>query len=198
MNLIYPPKAFIDMDGVLVDFLQGISDLHGRPNPYLTDPKSFGVWDTEQLWGISPKDFWKPVEENSYEFWSTLKPTEEALDIVDVVCREFGVENVAILTHPSTDDGCVPGKRDWINQYFPQFEKRVIYGGAKEFLAGPNRLLVDDKDKNVDKFREAGGQAVLLPRAWNRAYGMRTIPISVLNLEIDRFFLLLNEQNNNK
>jgi hypothetical protein len=42
-----------------------------------------------------------------------------------------------------------------------------MFGSAKHLMAKPDVLLIDDLQKNVDKFIDAGGQAVCVPSNWN-------------------------------
>lgn len=161
-------KVFLDMDGVIADFIGALCKVHGRETPY-TKPESLGKFDTEKLWGISDKEFWAPVAENSLEFWEGIDKTPEADELVKLAVVEFGIENVCILTAPSKDAGSVPGKQEWIKRYYPCFSKRMIFAtaSAKQFCAGPGKFLIDDKDSNVDEFDDAGGTGILVPRPWN-------------------------------
>ncbi len=179
-------KAFLDMDGVLFDFMAAIAKIHGRPIPYDT-PRAMGVWDIEKLWGITPEEFWAPVALKSLEFWSNVPKTPEADQIVKYVTEEFGNENVAILTSPSMDAGCIPGKRYCIQKYFPQFKDRIIFGSAKEFLAGPGRVLIDDRDRNVDDFVAAGGYGIIIPRPWNRDHAFTPAVVEILQRELSKW-----------
>ncbi len=158
-------KAFIDMDGVIADFIGAALVLHGRPELY-TLASSKGVWDTEKLLGITAKEFWEPL--NGAEFWSKLPKTPEADGIVALVEAAVGKENVAILTAPASSENCIPGKYKWIRRHFPQFSKRIIFASCKEFMASPERILIDDRDSNVDAFNYAGGKGLLLARDWNQ------------------------------
>lgn len=160
-------QCLLDMDGVLADFVGGVVKAHGRPYPYI-HPSSYGCFDIEKIWGISAHDFWSPCDGAS--FWDNLGKTPEADTLVNSVCEQFGPDNVAILTAPSQSPYCVPGKRRWIERYYPQLKKNIIFGSAKKFLAAPTRVLIDDRDKNVDDFVGAGGCAILMPRLWNREY----------------------------
>lgn len=159
------------MDGVLADFVASICKAHNRPSVYThpeTMGKSLGLFDIDKIWGISAKDFWAPS--NSYEFWYSIYKTEEADSIIKTAEYMYGQENIAILTAPSLSEWCVPGKRDWIATHYPQFKNKIIFSGAKEFLAGPDRILIDDRDKNTDVFTANGGYSVLVPRLWNRRW----------------------------
>lgn len=159
-------KVFLDMDGVIADFVGAIHKAHGREYCY-ADPEARGQFEIEPIWGVTPQEFWS---KDSYELWAEMNVTPEAVDIVSILESAFGSENIAILTSPSMGPGSVPGKREWMRRHFPQFEKRMIFTNAKEFLAGPNRLLVDDRDKNIVDFYGAGGECILIPRHWNSCH----------------------------
>lgn len=167
-------QILLDMDGVLADFVGGIARAHGRPDPY-TSKSSFGVFDIERLWGMTSKEFWFPAD--SLEFWAGLSPTPEAFPLVSLCQSLVGRHNIAILTSPSSSVQCIPGKRQWIDRYFPQYASRMIFGSAKQFLAAPHRILIDDRDSNVDSFIMAGGPAILLPRLWNRKWDRASTPL---------------------
>lgn len=156
-------KCFLDMDGVIADFVGAIHKAHGRPYCY-DDPAVRGRFDIEPIWGISTKEFWST---DTYEFWLGVDPTPEAFEIVASLEALFRPEDIAILTSPSNGSGCVPGKRHWMRRHFPTYEKRMIFTSAKQFLAGPQRVLVDDRDQNIIDFHAAGGEVILIPRHWN-------------------------------
>ncbi len=173
-------KCFLDMDGVISDFVFGFFMAHQCDSVYRGNPKSLGIFDIEKIMGITLEEFWAPIKRMGPNFWVNLPKTPEADEIVDVVCREFGPENVCILTNPSQGVGAEDGKREWIKKYYPQFSKRIIFGEAKEFLAGPDKLLIDDRDRNIDDFVRFGGEGILIPRLWNRRYQVSDLVINVL------------------
>lgn len=179
-------KVFCDMDGVLADFLGSVYEAHNRPTPY-DNPEAYGKWDTEKLWGISVADFWKPVDDLGISFWSNLKKTPEADEIVDLLCSRVGEENVAFLTAPHTSPACIPGKYEWLKKNYPIFSKRVIFGSAKEFLAGPNRVLVDDRDKNLTDFNNAGGRSIAVPRLWNSYWRSADQVVETIKTQLDHY-----------
>lgn len=176
--------CFIDMDGVLVDFVSGVCEAHGRPDPYKS-VDSIGIFDMEELWGITPDEFWKPTLKAG--FWESLKKTPEADDLVSTCFRKFGANNCAILTSPSSDPSCVPGKCAWMREHFPILAKTMIFTSAKQFLAHKGSILIDDRDENVDKFEAAGGKAIRFPRIWNRNSSHFRYPMGyVLNHSVMR------------
>jgi hypothetical protein len=67
-------------------------------------------------------------------------------------------------------------------------DKRVLIANghtAKASVAGPGKILIDDKNENIDEWEAAGGIGILYPRPWNRLAG------NPLPLEYLRFSLLL-------
>lgn len=162
-------QLLLDMDGVLVDFVGGCSRAHGRESPY-EHGMGRGEWDMAALWKISDDEFWEPT--NSYDFWFNLEKTREADAILGLANSIFGTENVAILSSPSSHPECIEAKIDWLDKHYPQFDhgKRVVFTYSKGFVAGPNRFLIDDRDKNIKEFNAQGGNAIYCPRPWNKMW----------------------------
>lgn len=179
-----PFQVLLDMDGVLFDFMGALCKVHGRPSPYVNE-LAYGIWDTEKLWGITVDEFWEPIKKDSLGFWSGIPLTPEAKEIVKFAEEKFGRENIAILTAPSDDPGAVPGKRISMHRHFPQFEKRMIFGSAKQFLAAPKRFLIDDRDKNIEEFEAAGGHGILVPRPWNRYHKHKDFVMAAIGAQYD-------------
>lgn len=165
-------RVFCDMDGVLADFVGGASKAHNRPSPYFEGSSCLGKFEMEECWGIGAEEFWAPT--NSKEFWLGLEKTPEFEAILLRSAWYFGGENLAILTAPSLFPGCMGAKREWIQKHSPFLGKKVIFASAeaKKFFAHPQALLIDDRDQNVEEWREAGGAAVLVPRLWNKDWGL--------------------------
>lgn len=155
---------FLDMDGVLVDFVGGAHREHGRQNAYVMDPNEHR-WNIEEIWGITTKQFWNPLKRKG--FWLELDKTPEADQIVELAIRTVGVRNVAICTSPSLDANCVPEKREWVKKYYPQLVNSMIFAHNKYFLAAKERILIDDRDRNINDWEEYGGHGILVPRQWN-------------------------------
>lgn len=160
-------KCFLDLDGVLVDFVGPACRFHGKGNPY-TDGR--GPYDTWKPLGMTRADFLLPLPAG---FWENLPWTSDGREIMSVVEREFGAENVCILTAPSGFPGCAEGKIAWIARELPEFYRsgRYLLGPAKYFAAGPGKVLIDDSPDNTFSWRAAGGNTFLLPRPWNQKAG---------------------------
>lgn len=161
-----PTKCLLDMDGVLTDFVAAMCLHHKRPDPYL-DTANYGQFDMYGPWSMDEETFWSVAD---LDFWKQLPVMPEAHELVAALESMFGEENICILSSPSKNLDCVHGKIWWLRKHFNAYRRSFLIGPKKEFCAGPDRVLVDDYDRNVDKFSAAGGCAVLVPRLWNRKH----------------------------
>jgi hypothetical protein len=159
------------MDGVLVEFVKAAFKLHGLD--YQHYPAGFN-WDVVgAINSISPSpisndEFWDKMDEY---FWATISKTSLCDTLVENATRYFESENVFILTSTGSPQAA-SGKLRWIRHNLPQIRGNVLIGSHKHLLAGPDTLLIDDCDQQVDAFRAAGGQAILVPRPWNTSYAI--------------------------
>ncbi len=161
------PICFLDMDGVIADFVGSTCKAHGLESPY-GHVNCLGIFDMEKCWGMTVEKFWEPLA--TYEFWADMAKTPEADELVELLIGKFGEKQVCILTHPSAYDGCISAKKAWIDKHYPMLSGQMLFGSAKQYLAGPDRYLVDDWDKNIKAFKDAGGYGITVPRLWNHRY----------------------------
>lgn len=131
-------QIFVDMDGVLSDFVK-----HAFAQDKM-DAKGDPKWnELDYNWWVT-----MPAFEGMKEFYAALKKTAAT----------------RILTAPSVSDECFRAKAEWVKNHWDQWMlKSLIICSAsdKQFLARPNHILIDDRQKNVDEWREAGGIAIL-------------------------------------
>jgi 5'(3')-deoxyribonucleotidase len=157
------PVVFLDMDGVITDFVRGCFRHHNHSENEILH---HGVveWDVHKQLGIEDTNvFW---EDKGFDFWANLEWCPEGKELVKGLESMFG-DNICIISSPCYTQGCIEGKRAWIKENLPQYQKKVLFGSCKEFLAGPRRILVDDHDHNLNKFKASGGLACPIPRPWN-------------------------------
>ena len=110
----------------------------------------------------------------------------DGLEILSTVCDKFRFD-IHLLTTPMPNFGSWTGKAQWVNRYIPVFNKRLIITQVpKSLFAGPDTLLIDDKDENITEFVAAGGRGILVPRPWNSLYGKakKTLQVVKQSLEI--------------
>lgn len=161
------PVCYLDMDGVLVDFVAGACQVH-RSTLYL-EPHLV-TWDFWKTMGHTEAEFWAPM---GFNFWADLNWTSEGSELLKRIEDIFG-ENVVLMTSPCDTIGSVEGKVEWIRRNCPTYSRRFFVGPPKHLTAAPSKLLVDDSDDNISKFKAAGGQAVLVPRPWNASRHLMT------------------------
>lgn len=147
----------LDMDGVLVNFIQGMIDSHG----WDIEHDDVASWNFHYSLGLTDKEFWQPSY--STDWWLNLEPYPEAKQFWTSLSW---ISDVVFCTSPNmADPTCASQKAMWLKKH--GFTGDYCIGPRKELLAG-NGILIDDSENNVAKFRQAGGRAILFPRPWNR------------------------------
>ncbi len=117
--------VYLDMDGVLANFREGV----GRPN-FEKDP---------------PEMFEKG-------FFRNLPLMPFAREGVDALLKHSYID-LYIATKPTTGNlWCATEKYQWIEQHFPELLKKMLVICDKGHLNG-DYLIDDDKDQWGDKFR---------------------------------------------
>ena len=173
--------CFVDMDGVLVDFVVGIEKYYGID---LTEILKKGDWDFVKYLSIPKKLFWNGLSE---EFWAKLPWTNFGEDLIDIVEERFGVENVCLFSTPTLSPNSLSGKYRWILKYLPQYKRRFLLGPPKSFCAHGKSLLIDDRDVNIDLFRKAGGVGILVPTKNNRLKEDSDNPLKHIVDQLDQY-----------
>lgn len=158
--------VFLDMDGVLTDFVGGVCRALGKTNPYPKETRDYTFWNA---WpDISTKDV------NAYctfDFWQNLEWVYDGRDILKAIMDTLGLGGIYLLTKPMPNPESPTGKWLWIYDNLPVYlERTIITQAPKSLLARPGTLLIDDNDENIDEFIAAGGEGTLVPRPWNRLW----------------------------
>ena len=152
---------FCDMDGVLCDFDLGYKDLTGK--------------STDEANTVGKSYFWKlfreNVSENEKEFWANLEWQPGGKELWGYI--EQYKPN--ILSSPAIDfnlpqdqqlnpdfNQAIQGKKMWIAKNLSNVGKEIFVPAVqKSAFAKPNRILIDDMQKNIDAWNAAGGEAIL-------------------------------------
>lgn len=159
---------FIDMDGVLADFVSSAQRILNIPVTGTVPSWGFKEWH-ESLSTLSDGDVWKVISSAGVGFWEDLPRLPWAAALVDV-CRSMS-DNVRICTSCPRDERVMGAKRRWLGKYFPFFDHpaRFIPIKDKWLLTGGSRcrILIDDSLDNINKWHQARGTAVVFPQEWN-------------------------------
>ena len=153
-------QILLDMDGVLVDFNKTICERFDLPYP----PKIYNFFEDIRL---------QVDAICNMDFWANLKWMPDGHDILGAILKRVNPEQIYLLSCPMSNIYSASGKMAWIHKNLPMYESRTIITSiSKSFFATSDRLLIDDKNENVDKFRAAGGMAILYPRSWNKLHAI--------------------------
>ncbi len=160
-------KVWLDLDGVITDFNGRLHHELGLYLNYKDWPYTPGLWDYfDEVPGASRSRINGVCDE---DFWAGMSWMYDGSDILDVLEEKYGAENIYLLTCPMPNPGSWTGKYQWVVDHLPEdYQDRLIVTRAPKWkFAGPDTILFDDCDENVNKFRACGGEAVLVPRPWN-------------------------------
>lgn len=136
-------KIYVDMDGVLVDFDGGYEKLTGMTTR-AADEKG-------------PEFFWKPISKAGAKWWITLNWMPDGKQLWDYVKKY----NPELLSAPSREEASKMGKRVWVKRELPGVKLILKSADKKQEFASPNSILIDDREKNIEQWKSAGGVGIL-------------------------------------
>ena len=163
----------LDMDGVLCDFVKSACvAFNFDPDDVYRNWKP-GVYDVAEVFGINnaggwdgQEKLWATIDARGEYFWATLPEYRWSRELYDE-CSKF--DDIYFLTSPTRNPSCASGKLKWIQAFMGnKAASNFLIGPAKHLCARQDNVLIDDYEYNVDKFRDAGGKAILFPQPWNR------------------------------
>jgi hypothetical protein len=178
---------YSDMDGVLVDFDKGYKELTDVP--------------TEQANAQGKNVFWKlfkdslikkNIPERSY--WADLEPMPDKEKLWNFI-SPF---NPYVLTAPSVDfnlpfeerynlekNQSMQGKTEWADKYLSNMRKLYFRSaGRKSDFAGPNKILIDDREDTIDSWNANGGIGILHKSAASTINALNKIDPTIFKLDL--------------
>lgn len=181
---------FLDMDGVCADFQwaalrECLQVQHPSLFGHSLDDAATvamtkwpaGVYDIAEVAGIDPDLMWKKIDGKDDRFWRRLPVLpwfEELYGRLDMPEAQ-----VVFATGCSWHAPSAFGKLAWLQDRFGRDFKHYVLTTVKTLLAGPKRILIDDRQDAVTDFNKAGGHGILFPRIWN-------VPRPELVVDFDR------------
>jgi 5'(3')-deoxyribonucleotidase len=172
--------VFLDVDGVLANWNAGVFERLGLNYDYNDWPFAKGRdgWDWNKELGLS---FETISDLCDFDLWANLPWLHDGKKIYEDVKRVFGQHNIRLLTTPMPNVMSASGKMEWIYRNLPELRGQVIISTApKDTIATvPGSYLIDDSSTNVDRWRGAGGRAILVPRWWNDDH-----PLALMSADI--------------
>ena len=139
---------YLDMDGVLVDFDKQFEELTGMA------PSAFEAKNGSD-------EFWEAIDGAGVGFWRGMKwmPGGEALYNRASQAPHF------LLSSPSRSDVSKIGKHLWRRDKTPSTKLILARSYNKKNYANPSSILIDDRESNINQWREAGGIGILYTSA---------------------------------
>lgn len=174
----------LDVDGVLVDFVQGAAKASGIDWGWLQRryEESLGEYDLAPVFGISNDAIWRNINALGSWFWESL-PHYPWCDELIAECHRQA-DRVVFCTTPGLDASGATGKLRWLQKVMGTHFRDYLIGPPKHVCARPGSVLIDDSDDNCAKFVEAGGQAIVFPRPWNSAHAERHAPMLAVRRQL--------------
>lgn len=183
-NKIEISTVFLDIDGVLTNFKQGVYRAFNQPYSYETESQSWLFWE----------DFDKVVTFKQVDdicgktFWGYLPWMHDGKEILGKVVDKFKYQRIYLLSDPMPNVESMSGKWLWVkNQLSSLYNQTILLKAPKELLAKPDTLLIDDRDKNIEGFCAAGGHAILVPRPHNVMRDFADVSVEILSLALRKY-----------
>lgn len=139
---------YCDLDGVLVDLAGAMSKIFGEN---LKNNKF-----SDKLHELMNK---LSVSER-FDFWKNLDETHDCMELWNFI-KQF---DPFILTSCSGITIACMGKKDWCKNHIDVDPHKVIcvpHSDRKQHYAGPNKILIDDLESNINEWDAKGGIGIL-------------------------------------
>lgn len=165
---------FLDMDGVVSDWVKSCATLFGTTKEELHRKWPRGHFDIEPALGVSTQELWAKVDAGGAGYWAELDELPWARRLYDECTK---IAPTYFLTTPSHEPLSLAGKLAWLQKFTGNSKFRGYLIGQNKFLcAKPGAVLIDDADKNITKFVDAGGAGITFPHVWNKMHEYEGCP----------------------
>ena len=127
--------------------------------------------------------YYEAIAREGTSFWIELEEYPWYRTLLDELSA---IGEVMYLSATTYSPAGLSGKLTWLQQRFGVAFRDYIFTHHKDRAANAHAILIDDYEKNVHRFREVGGQAVLFPQIWNSNYPYRADRVAYTLGEIKR------------
>jgi 5'(3')-deoxyribonucleotidase len=168
------PIIFVDMDGVLVDLVNGIANLtyHHSELP-ITDYQwdNIGCYELGVEFNINMDLVWPACGQH---WWANLSWTKDGQQLWSHLNR---IDARLIICTTASREAALAGKKVWVeNNISP--DQEIVFIKDKSLLAAAGRFLIDDNHMKCAAFNHLvgdggySGAGILMPRRWNSGHGI--------------------------
>ena len=143
---------YSDMDGVLSDF----------DKRFMEFSKGVAPDQYEKKYGV--EKFWELIDgEVGVPFWAGMDWMTDGKQYWDYIKKYDPI----ILSAPSRNEESKYGKRIWKKRNMPTNKMILVPAWKKQEYASPTSILIDDREKNIQQWEDAGGIGILHTSAAN-------------------------------
>lgn len=174
-------SIFLDMDGVLVDFVGPTVGLFKTTFEHISARWVRGTYDLCRVLGVDEAELWATIDKHGADHWLNLPAYPWAKTLFDY-CN--GITHTFVATSPSMMPDCASAKTEWLQKFFGRRFRSYAITPVKRELAAYGKVLIDDFDGNCDDFRDNGGYAIVFPRIWNSMHEQADDPIRYVTDEL--------------
>jgi len=141
---------YVDLDGVLTDFLKGASLATGK------------TFNTHAEWEKVKSSDWRVIADIGADFWAGLPWTSDGKKLWGVV-KQYNPNILSAFPQAKENkQHAVTGKNKWIKRELSGYNKiHLVKGQDKQNFASPKSILIDDLERNVEQFISKGGIGIL-------------------------------------
>ena len=147
---------YCDLDGVLVDFEKGYEEAIGKPFSEA---------------GEGP-EFWEPIHKMGASFWIKLKWMPDG----HTLWKYINKYNPILLSAPSKEESSKIGKRVWKKNNLPDTKLILTPARFKQKYSGENKILIDDREDNIQQWKDKGGIGILHTSAADTIEQLKKLP----------------------
>lgn len=144
-------RIFLDMDGVLADFLRGVEKPEYIGHPLTNDDAGHTEYDLRK------------EELTNKRLFANLPPMVDMYDLIGYVKHCDVPWEILTAAGTVNRELVVFDKNEWIRKYVdPTVVVTCTYSGTqKAAFAFEGSVLIDDRKKNIDAWVKAGGIGIV-------------------------------------
>ena len=138
---------FCDLDGVLVNFDKGYTELTGVTTHHANSQGKQNFWDTFNQ-SLERKDI------SEYKYWADLEWESDGKELWNYIKKY----NPFILTAPTRNPESKEGKTQWVQNNIGPVKKLIFaYSFKKPEYSKKNHILIDDRQETITEWIARGG-----------------------------------------
>ncbi len=158
-------RIFIDMDGVLADFLRGVESPEYLGEPLTNDAKGHTTYDLRKK------------ELTDKRLFANLPPMVDMYDLLAYVRHCETPWEILTAAGDVNRELVVYDKNEWIKRYVdPSVVVTCTFTGTqKAAYAYEGSVLIDDRPKNIEAWENAGGIGIVHTSAKNTINALKSL-----------------------